>query len=79
MGQHRLTMVTKTYLTLPLAKLCRLAKLPTEQHAEDLIGSMVAAGQLFARVDRTLGIVTFDAAPEQFDTPATDRVMARES
>eukprot|EP00208_Stichococcus_sp_RCC1054_P006764 CAMPEP_0206143158 /NCGR_PEP_ID=MMETSP1473-20131121/19525_1 /ASSEMBLY_ACC=CAM_ASM_001109 /TAXON_ID=1461547 /ORGANISM="Stichococcus sp, Strain RCC1054" /LENGTH=449 /DNA_ID=CAMNT_0053538445 /DNA_START=183 /DNA_END=1532 /DNA_ORIENTATION=+ len=63
--------LTQTYITLSLADIASNVGLPTAEAAELAILRMVDAGEVFAEMDGSKGMVRFLEDPQQFRSAAT--------
>lgn len=67
---------TQTYLTISLADIADTVKLaapplPPAKEAEKRIVRMIEAGEVFASISHATGMVSFQEAPERYDTART--------
>jgi COP9 signalosome complex subunit 3 len=67
---------TQTYLTISLADIAETVKLsnppqPPSKEAEKRIVRMIESGEVFAQISHATGMVSFQEAPERYDTNRT--------
>lgn len=67
---------TQTYLTISLADIADTVKLsnppqPPAKEAEKRIVRMIESGEVFAQISHSTGMVSFQEAPERYDTNRT--------
>ncbi|CAI5510693.1 unnamed protein product, partial [Closterium sp. Naga37s-1] len=60
--------LTHTYLTLSLSDLAESVHLSSPAEAEKYLLSMIADGEMFARIDQQAGMVSFEEDPEKYDS-----------
>ncbi|CAI5522677.1 unnamed protein product [Closterium sp. Naga37s-1] len=67
--------LTHTYLTLSLSDLAQSVHLSSPAEAEKYLLSMIADGEMFARIDQQAGMVSFEEDPEKYDSLAMAAVV----